>query len=571
MNRLPTELDSEFETLLSDLQGNIITHHRKNFARHHFIHFKKEHLEDALDWITKTAEAHITPADSQFEVKPEDKEKLLNEGNEKIKEGEKIFLEQAQSFAKGMKLLKEGKVEGARLIEEGSKSAEKGAKLILEGKNLVEKGSQVKVPKPMCCLYLTWEGYQALGLTHLAPPALKPNSSFVGGMRNRVAFSFEKDKYDEKIYPRDDNGQPLSIHAMLMIASDHPDFQDVAAELKLDEANPKWAYVTTQKGIMKRRSFNNERPNDKKAVEWFGFRDGVSQPLFFTGKAGSDNLAPLKIALTKDIGGQHWYSAGSFLAFLKLEQDVPQFRKNVGKIVEKIPQLNEELAAAYLMGRFRDGTSVSLSGAPKNYKDKYPENNFSYSKIHISKDTSNTSDEKGIRCPFAAHARKANPRDAAEIRVIVRRGIPYDDSAKYSNSTDWEVDGKPPEFSEEDKVGLLFMSFQSNLEEQFEYILNNWILSVNTGAQATGVDMVVGTGFNRDFSKWYLSKKWDGENANEKESFTPDDIKSCVHFKGGEYFYAPSVSFLKKIKNNSLISKGEAVPGGFKIPKIKLA
>jgi hypothetical protein len=96
--------------------------------------------------------------------------------------------------------------------------------------------------------------------------------------------------------------------------------------------------------------------------------------------------------------------------------------------------------------------------------------------------------------------------------------------------------------------------------------LNNWLLSVNTGAQATGVDMLAGTGFNRQFSRWYLPKEWGKEDANEKMLFTPDEIKPCVHFKGGEYFFAPSISFLQKVESNSLISNG--TQGGFKIPVI---
>ncbi len=607
ISKIPAVLDSEFEELLSDLQGNIVFHHHKKFSRHYFIHFKpeEENIKAALEWIQKIAKEHITSAMGQFEDRENDAAKLVEEGEKLVEQGKKMI--DAVKLLDGAKMMGEGIVlmknpakldEGVKLLAKGAKLMEEQRKRIEQGKRLVERGTkriargkeQTKkktVPgggKPVCCLYLTWEGYRALSLTHLAPPPLEHGGAFEQGMRGRVALPFPtvtkkifgiervREVYDERLYPKK-NGNPLAIHAMLMVASDNPDFTDIASKLKLKNPEPDWAFVAEQAGIMKEKPFGEK----KRIVEWFGFRDGISQPLFFPNKSGvknydEDNLSPLKVVLTRDKGGQNWCSAGSFMAFLKLEQDVGQFLANAKTLKSKIEQgggsISDELAEAYIMGRFRDGTSVSLSDKAQAPNGEFPINDFYYSKIHKSNSHSDVSDEKGIRCPFAAHARKANPRNDAEAVFIIRRGVLYDDRKNATDSTDWvswkDTNNPPPK----NDVGLLFMSFQSSLEKQFEHILNDWLLSVNSGEQATGVDLLMAPEASRKFSSaWYLPTQWGDENPDKKILFTHEEIKPCIHFKGGAYFFAPSISFLQNVARNSLIPN--APDGGFKIGPIK--
>jgi deferrochelatase/peroxidase EfeB len=412
----------------------------------------------------------------------------------------------------------------------------------------------------VCCFYLSGKGYSKLGLENVAQTILT-SKAFEEGMRGRLAFPLDENYYEETLHPKE-RGQPLDIHAMLMVASDRPDFSDVDEGLlglivKLDKGD--WAVHTRQTGLMKRKFFKGQEPNSEKkrrAVDWFGFRDGISQPLFFPDKQGiesfsRESLSPLKIALIKDNGGHPLFGAGSFLAFMKIELDVKAFRKNVKRIATAL-DINDELAEAYIMGRFQDGTSVSLSSTPKNYD--HPENDFNYSRVHKSMNNFNGNDNKGIRCPFYAHARKANPRDEENARFILRRGVLYDDRVKNNtfnnddtNWEDWNDENNAPEKG----LGMLFMSFQSNLEYQFEYIVNEWMFGLNTDTQATGIDMLAGAGANWESSQWFLPKKWSGKNLDEKILFTSEMIRPCAHFKGGEYFFAPSKSHLKKVMSNS--------------------
>jgi len=81
----------------------------------------------------------------------------------------------------------------------------------------------------------------------------------------------------------------------------------------------------------------------------------------------------------------------------------------------------QELLAAKLMGRWRDGTPLVLS-PDRPSPDLVERNDFGY----------RTTDPEGVKCPFAAHVRVVNPRDQelspAEFGVVprvIRRGTPF--------------------------------------------------------------------------------------------------------------------------------------------------
>ena len=87
-------------------------------------------------------------------------------------------------------------------------------------------------------------------------------------------------------------------------------------------------------------------------------------------------------------------------------------------------ELDEELVAAKLVGRWRDGSPLVLrpdGPDPALGNDKQRANDFRYG-----------DDPLGLRCPRGAHVRRTNPRDALgwEGRLtarhrILRRGMPY--------------------------------------------------------------------------------------------------------------------------------------------------
>lgn len=145
------------------------------------------------------------------------------------------------------------------------------------------------------------------------------------------------------------------------------------------------------------------------AIEHFGFRDGISQPLFLkediervAKEQGTDKwnpTAPLELVLVKDPLGEGDHSFGSYCVYRKLEQDVRGFKEAERELARKLglSGKNAERAGALAVGRFRDGTPVTLS--PTEQNPEPVSNNFNYDE-----------DQEGTKCPFHAHIRKTNPR-----------------------------------------------------------------------------------------------------------------------------------------------------------------
>lgn len=116
----------------------------------------------------------------------------------------------------------------------------------------------------------------------------------------------------------------------------------------------------------------------------------------------------------------------------------------------------EELLAAKMMGRWRDGTPLVLS-PDRPDSQLSTSNDFGYA----------TQDPDGHRCPFSAHIRVVNPRDTPldpiieGVPRILRRGMPY---------------GSPLRGSEDDGAdrGILGIFLCADLRQQF-YILTDWV------------------------------------------------------------------------------------------------
>ena len=135
---------------------------------------------------------------------------------------------------------------------------------------------------------------------------------------------------------------------------------------------------------------------------------------------------PLQTALVKDPGVYDDVSYGSFFIFRKLEQFVRGFKKREVEIAEILSLEGEksELAGAMIVGRFEDGTPVTMSDEARKLK---PPNDFNYA------------GDPGSRCPFHAHIRKVNPRGSSgteeRSHIMARRGIPFEDKPR---SADFE-------------------------------------------------------------------------------------------------------------------------------------
>lgn len=257
-------------------------------------------------------------------------------------------------------------------------------------------------------------------------------------------------------------------------------------------------------------------------VEHFGFRDGVSQPLFIdediaearrNGMTRWDPSAALGLVLTRDPHARSPHGFGSYVVLRKLEQDVLRFRRSVRRLAGALG-VHTDLAEAFIVGRFRDGTPVSLQGR---------------SGLGAVNDFDFWGDGRGERCPLVSHIRKVNPRGEldpiADFRDrdvrIVRRSIPY---------------GRPGDA----RVGMLFQCFQSDIAKHFELMQVNWCNFGDFPRIGVGADLVAGRrmSWQRD-----LVPEWPrGWGSAESVAVGLGD---CVTLKGGEYLFAPSPGSLR--------------------------
>ena len=171
----------------------------------------------------------------------------------------------------------------------------------------------------------------------------------------------------------------------------------------------------------------------------FGYTDGLSQP----NVCWDDDarLAPGQVDFREFLLGYstgRYPSApacgpaadlardGTYGVFRWVYQDVAAFNlflsaQGPALFPELSPADAEELLAAKMMGRWRDGTPLVLSPERPD-PELASSNNFSYV----------DQDPDGLRCPFSAHIRVLNPRDtpldpvAVEgVPRVLRRGMPY--------------------------------------------------------------------------------------------------------------------------------------------------
>ncbi|MEG4171041.1 MULTISPECIES: Dyp-type peroxidase [unclassified Microcoleus] len=394
--------------------------------------------------------------------------------------------------------------------------------------------------------FLSYNGYKVLGFELDAGGSGEfPSPAFKVGLRQFRTILFDPPVEEwEKSFQNE-------IHAFILLADNDRDNLEKQAKQVIEEVGRVAEIVHTEVGIV----LKNKKGQ---TIEHFGFRDGVSQPLFLkedielAKKQGTDlwdASAPLELVLVKDPFGEAEHSFGSYCVYRKLEQDVRGFREAERELAKKLRLSDQDVerAGALVVGRFRDGTPVTLSPSEQN-PDTVP-NNFNYD-----------SDRDGMKCPFHAHIRKANPRGDKNDKYqtleehrqhrIVRRAVSYgempnarDNSlsklSRFENQLEHLKELKVQPASGE-KVGLLFLCFQRDIFNQFMFMQKNWANNQHFVNYTTGLDGIAGQG-----KKQIEGQAWPKEWGKDEK--VPFDFYNFVTMKGGEFFFAPSISFLKNI------------------------
>lgn len=207
--------------------------------------------------------------------------------------------------------------------------------------------------------------------------------------------------------------------------------------------------------------------------------------------------------------------------------DVKRFKEQEDELAALFQDIEEDRAGAMVVGRYEDGTPAAL-GTPPQAGD--PINDFNYA---------GDQEPKTAACPFKAHIRKTNPRsdppDRAErSRLMARRGITYGHRKPRPAGSDFPASDRP-----ERDVGLLFMAYLANVKEQFEFTQSAWANNAEFEHAGTGIDPVIGQLPNTNEA--HIS--WHDAGTGQNAQF---DFKTCVTLKGGDYFFAPSISFLQR-------------------------
>jgi Dyp-type peroxidase family len=392
---------------------------------------------------------------------------------------------------------------------------------------------------PFVSVFLSVTGYTALGVPTAAIP---PNGSFNQGMKVAAPG------LDDAAVSAWDAPFQAQIDGMVLVASEN----DTALRLKRDAV----AMLLTKAGgkiLLEQRGkaiFN--QAND--GIEHFGYVDGRSQPLLLVeanaveahdaGIAQWDPQAPLDVAPIPEPASTDGISFGSYFVFRKLDQDVRGFKRQEQVLADKLGFTGEarELAGAMVVGRFEDGTPVTMSDEAKGVN---PPNDFNFNS------------DLGARCPFHAHIRKVNPRGTGGVgpplneckHLMVRRGIPYEDVPRLAHPSDIpgsatvaEFDAKVGPLLPTGDVGLLFMAYNHDLIDQFEFTQTKWANSFTfpAGGPVPKLDPIIGQGA---ISTQHWPKEWDNAAAGTAAL----SFQGFVRMRGGEYFFAPSLNFLKNL------------------------
>ena len=302
-------------------------------------------------------------------------------------------------------------------------------------------------------------------------------------------------------------GDPF--HAILVCCAESTN--DLVALLaKLQQHFGNCADMILEKGAVIRRQGVGARKGY--AIEHFGFADGISQPSLKTDgnpppayHSGYNPEAALNTILIRDPLLRNDCAFGSYMAYLKIEQNVDRFNQ-VAVGFGRTPSPPDSgltqaaLGAALLIGRHRDGTPLIGGGPDDN-------------------DFSRQLDRNGINWPFASHICKMNPRDSVNRTFIIRRGITYDDGSS---------------------KGLLFQSFQADLEFQFELLVSTWARDPNHPVAGSGSDSLAVT---------MPSQK----GSSGSTSWASPGVSDVVTLRGGEYFYFPSIPAIKAFGHQTAV------------------
>ncbi|MEP7127380.1 MAG: Dyp-type peroxidase [Chitinophagales bacterium] len=326
----------------------------------------------------------------------------------------------------------------------------------------------------------------------------------------------------------------------------------------------------------------NELKNGK---EHFGFQDGISQP-FIEGLSKSTNQLPQNIIKAGEfiLGYRNMYDQytespdvictddpleilpekpqtpamkdlgrnGSYLVLRQMSQDVFAFWKYLKENSREPTSTDSPLPAiclgAKMMGRWPGGAPLTLSPDSDNPELRH-ENKFDYFQ----------EDKEGLKCPFGAHIRRANPRDFLQTEQssalpkenkftqiqstemvqkhrLLRRGRTYGEPVATSMDVNEIMNAKP----DGKERGIHFMCFAGDLVRQFEFVQNSWVKFHKFGGLYEDSDPVIGT--NRNVGDT-ITNSFTVQAEPIRRRYK--NLPQFTRVRGGAYFFFPGIRAMK--------------------------
>lgn len=341
-------------------------------------------------------------------------------------------------------------------------------------------------------------------------------------------------------------------------------------------AGPNKSFVTSHGQALRARlggaiktvysEIGTARPGRERGHEHFGFRDGISQPgirgitrpsnptyapkqglpgqdliwpgEFIFGYPGQDPKDPVKAGPPPEMAAP-WMKNGSFMVFRRLEQKVPEFHKFVAAQAARL-RMDRELLAARMVGRWKSGAPLELAPLHDNpaLGDNPNRNNvFAYADDPFQR-----------KCPYAAHIRKAYPRDdtgnpaETQRHRIIRAAIPFGPEVE------------PGETTTRHSRGLMFVCYQTSIERQFEYIQRRYadnpgfvggkVRPDNGNPVTPGFDPIIGQSPGNGARA--MDEPYPNYPTGNRRS-TLDMPSEFVVLTAAAYFFMPSITALRTV------------------------
>lgn len=265
----------------------------------------------------------------------------------------------------------------------------------------------------------------------------------------------------------------------------------------------------------------------------FGFVDGISQPtLQTTGRApvfwdDTVKTGELFLGYANGRGDQRvpnqpdpWLDNGSFLVVRKLRQYNERLQHVVDQEVRRLAPDSQqeqhrwrEIFLSKMLGRRPDGAPLAVATGVSS-------NDFDY-----------RYDSTGALCPFAAHTRRANPRELKPEQMpprIARRGMSYG--------------SLPSNRAVNADYGLVFMCYCASVAEQFE-VIQRWIAGGNgSGVSSAQSDPFLGV---PETGRRHVFRFLDGGAVRRLDL----GDEAFVELQWGLYAFVPSIVALQALRN----------------------